>query len=504
MKNSFFFVFVFCAVFAFGQSDVDVFRYSFLQPGGTARTMALGGAFGAIGADFSTLSSNPAGIGVYRSSSLMFSPSLNFTNASSTFAGTNTSKLRVRPNVFNIGVVFANKRNKKHVRSNEDQVIISKWKGVNFGMGFNRLANFNRKVSFEGTSRGTITERYVQAANGLTPNQLNAFDTGLAFDAGLIYNSDLTPTVYEADLGPNDEVFKSHTLESKGGIDELVISLGTNYEYKLYLGATIGVQFVNYEEETAYRENDLQGVDSVFNNLLIENEFVTSGLGANVKIGAIYRINKQFRAGLAFHSPTNLSLTDTFSSYLETTLNYPDINVPATYTEEPPNTGVYEYRVVSPMRAILSGAYFIPKKGFLSVEAEWVNYGSARLRLPEADDNYEATVNTEVKRKYGQAINLRAGAEYAFEKYRARLGYAYYMSPFKVDVPEINSAKQQISGGFGYNSKKYFIDLAYIIETRSELYLPYSPESSPNNQIASNNFTRHNVVLTAGFKFNTD
>ena len=39
--------------------------------GGTARFMSMGGAFTALGGDISTLSQNPAGIGVFRTSEMM-------------------------------------------------------------------------------------------------------------------------------------------------------------------------------------------------------------------------------------------------------------------------------------------------------------------------------------------------------------------------------------------------------------------------------------------------
>lgn len=50
------------------------------QPQGTARYTAMGGAFGALGGDLTTIRQNPAGIGVYRSSELSVTAGLNFYN----------------------------------------------------------------------------------------------------------------------------------------------------------------------------------------------------------------------------------------------------------------------------------------------------------------------------------------------------------------------------------------------------------------------------------------
>lgn len=502
MGKSIFFIIILIFPFClFGQSDVDALRYSFLQAGGTARGMALGGAFGAVGADFTSLSSNPAGVGVYRSSNFMITPAFSFNNANSTFSGNSTNTLRPRLNFYNIGFVFAGKGKNNHVKNNKQRVIHNNWKGLKFGLGVNRLAHFNQKTTFSGTTRGTITEQYLQRANGILPENLNDFDTGLAYDANLIFNSDLNPTVYGADLTATDNVFKQHTLTSKGGIDGLEAILGTNYKHKLYLGGGIGVQFISYEEETVYQEEDRNNVDSIFNNLELTNNFTTTGFGVNVKLGAIYRVSKEFRAGIAFHSPTTLTLTDTFNTRLEATLNYPDINSPTTYTAEPPTVGVYNYRIVTPMRTVLSAAFFIKKKGFISAEAEWVNYGSARLRLQDPDLAFEQFANSEVVRKYGHAFNFRGGMEYVFQKFRGRVGYAYYMSPFKVDIPNIRSDRQQITAGLGYYLKRIFFDVAFVREATQALYVPYSPDVSPNTQVATNKFSKYHFVTTVAFKF---
>ena len=50
---------------AFAQNDLDAFRFSQTNWEGTARFMGAGGAFSAIGGDFSCLNTNPAGIGVF-------------------------------------------------------------------------------------------------------------------------------------------------------------------------------------------------------------------------------------------------------------------------------------------------------------------------------------------------------------------------------------------------------------------------------------------------------
>ena len=72
------------------QTAVDALRYSRTIAGGTARYMALNGAFGAVGGDFTVLSTNPAGIGIYRSSEFTITPSIFTGGTQSTFMGNTT------------------------------------------------------------------------------------------------------------------------------------------------------------------------------------------------------------------------------------------------------------------------------------------------------------------------------------------------------------------------------------------------------------------------------
>ncbi|HEU5290319.1 MAG TPA: long-chain fatty acid transporter, partial [Cyclobacteriaceae bacterium] len=65
--------------------------FSRTKPGGSARIQAMGGAQIALGGDFSSALSNPAGLGMYNRSEITFSPGLNFYNTDAEHLGTNSS-----------------------------------------------------------------------------------------------------------------------------------------------------------------------------------------------------------------------------------------------------------------------------------------------------------------------------------------------------------------------------------------------------------------------------
>ena len=67
------------------QSAFDIYQLSQGDLRGTARFMSMGGAFTALGGDLTTLSQNPAGIGVYRYSEIGATLDINLQGVTSDF-----------------------------------------------------------------------------------------------------------------------------------------------------------------------------------------------------------------------------------------------------------------------------------------------------------------------------------------------------------------------------------------------------------------------------------
>jgi hypothetical protein len=134
------------------QNASDALRYSRFEFGATARAVGSGSALGALGADFSVLSTNPAGLGWYRRSEFIFTPAINASTTQSLLANDKSSGFSEDSRgVFNLssfGVIIAGTP-----RGGD-------WSGVNFGIGINRLADLNQTFYFRGASRGSITDRF--------------------------------------------------------------------------------------------------------------------------------------------------------------------------------------------------------------------------------------------------------------------------------------------------------------------------------------------------------
>ncbi|MCB0636332.1 MAG: hypothetical protein KDC54_06925, partial [Lewinella sp.] len=284
------------------QNFSDALRYSHFQVEGTARFMGAGSALGPLGADFSVISTNPAGLAWMRRSEFVISPGL-YTNTtqSELVNGGNNKLFEDNDATFalpNVGLVIAS-------HSGSD------WKSFNFGVGLNRLADFNQQFFYQGQSRGSIVNRFEELANG--QDALDDFESGLAYDADALlydngfYFSDFTDV-------PESVIERSQSISRSGSLNEFAFGFGANYDDKVMWGLAIGVPFLSYEEDKMYDESDPNEEVPFFNSLNYAENLRVEGGGINVKLGLIIRLNQAVRIGGAIHTPTYYELTETYTT----------------------------------------------------------------------------------------------------------------------------------------------------------------------------------------------
>ena len=135
--------FLFVAGSLFAQDLTDALRYSNYHISGTARSAAMGNAFGALGGDFTSLSINPAGAAVYRSGEFTFTPSVGNISTDGTYLGNKANDSKYNLGINNIGYVTS-----IPTGENSESGLVS----LSFGIGFNRLANFSNNMLAEGAN----------------------------------------------------------------------------------------------------------------------------------------------------------------------------------------------------------------------------------------------------------------------------------------------------------------------------------------------------------------
>ncbi|MFZ4705306.1 MAG: hypothetical protein ACOYMF_04795 [Bacteroidales bacterium] len=465
------------------QNEVDALRYSRLSVVGTARYSGLGGAFGALGADFSTLSVNPAGIGLYRSSDFSITPSLNMGSTSSVYLGEKGQDSHLNFNLGNVGFVSVlDAGNPK----------TSSIRKVMFGFGINRVNSFNNRVIINGfNENNSLLTVYADESNGLLPSELDAYGAGPAYDANLIFDT-IGNLVYDADM-LNGGILQRKTIQSWGSMNEMELSMGANILDKFYIGGTLGVPFVRYFERTTYTEEDTQKRNKYFQRFDRTERLNTTGTGINFKLGIIYKPVEFIRLGLAVHTPTYFDkMSDAWSSEMSSIFDTVVANNESSFSSSSPK-GNYEYSLTTPFRAIGSVAFIIGKFGLLSADYEFVDYPGARLR--GVDYNFYSE-NNAITHKYRATGNLRLGAELKLAQFSFRGGYGIEGDPYKSSVN--NSEGQSYSFGLGIREKEYNIDLAFTHSKRAEDYYIYDPSYV---QASRNTTQASNLMLTIGFRF---
>ena len=91
------------------QTVYDAAKIANKDLNGTARFVGMGGAMGALGGDISTIGTNPAGIGIYRSNDAMMSFSFSSYGTESNYMGSKINSDKTRASFDNAGFVLSSK-----------------------------------------------------------------------------------------------------------------------------------------------------------------------------------------------------------------------------------------------------------------------------------------------------------------------------------------------------------------------------------------------------------
>lgn len=476
------------------QDLADALRYSSFQVQGTARAGGMGNAFGALGGDFTSVSINPAGLGLYRTSEFVFTPAFSQAQVESNYRGSLMSDTKYNFSFNNLSYVTALAPNNR-----SETGLVS----VNIGIGYNRLKDFNSTMlGGSGNMNGSMMDYFAENANA---NNWSEFYEELAWNTDLLLQDD--DGVYFHDIeeaGYGQSLRKS--IARQGAINEYSLAAGFNFNHKLYLGVSLGIIDVFYKESSELNEWDENNNIPYFNSMRFNSLLTTSGTGYNGKIGFIFKPINAIRLGASVHTPTFYNLTDDFETSMESFVSYDDGD--ETYKEYSPYSE-YGYSIESPLRANLSGAFVIGKAGLISVDYEYVDYGSMTLR--RGGDGYNfVDENNEIGEVFKSVGNLRVGGELlATNNVSLRGGYEFHPSPYNEEAfgavqPNYDADRVAFTGGLGIKTGGFFFDIAYRYSYMKDYDMLYPQPAGTYyapSEMASFSNEKHNVMFSLGFKF---
>ena len=499
---------------------------------GTARYVGMGGAMEALGADLSTISTNPAGVGLFRKSTASVSFGLVSQQDAKDFSEGNKTNMSFDQ----VGFVYA-------ARSGRNSF-------VNFGFNYHKSRNFDFILS--------AADRLDNASqNKLTYDKayVSAIDMAQGYDGILYKQRDGEPIVKDGELNYVPDFDRSYascsqlddlyarnmnynTQENewvyneaseymldrahKGAISSYDFNVSGNVNDRFYWGVTFGLKDVNYKHTGLYQEDLIGG-----NTLIVNDERKIDGSGFDMTFGVIFRPVEYspFRIGLSVATPTWYDLT---------TSNFTTMNLPGAE----PASEDYDFKLYTPWKFGISMGHTVGNYLALGASYEFADYAHLDTRYntggyydywggysetSESDD----IMNDHTKQTLKGVSTLKLGAEFKpYPELAVRLGYNYVSPMYKpdgfkdgtlgTDGSYYSSATDytnwegtnRITAGLGYTFGKLNLDLAYQYSATNGNFSPfmnyYVQPNDDNNNMASEvsvSNKRHQLLFTIGYRF---
>ncbi|MDE5628763.1 MAG: hypothetical protein K2I69_04305 [Muribaculaceae bacterium] len=518
---------------ALAQSAVDAYNITPTQLRGTARFVAMGGAFTSLGSDISCMTQNPAGLGLYRKSDLGLTFDISMRNYGSETSSGKYSDNETRAKFDNIGYVGVINLN-------------GALSAIQWGVGYNRLAVTDRLVNgYNYPTSGSLTNYIAGYTNGTNAADIldeqgydPFFSSNNDWLSILAYNSYMINTngdeqTYSGLYGNGTVGDALYNIRERGYTDEYDINIAGNVKDIVYWGFGIGIMDVNYTREAYYSESMEKALvyDTRYDMLTsgnagfdLNNVSTINGTGANLKFGLIIRPVDDFRVGFAIHTPTWLHLSHSGAATVD--YNYTPDGVSGS---RPLNSGsfsspVYDYtsRLNTPWRFMVGASYTIGGRAIISADYERVAY--ADMKMKKENDSWgrgyveNTYANEDIKNYYKAANIFRIGAEVRLSNnFSARAGYnrqgSNVTSQAYNNKTEIftsgmdpsysfDNTTQNICLGLGFHVSGWYLDLTYQHTRRTGTFSAYTP-SAANSYAPTASLTDkyNNIVVTTGFRF---
>lgn len=482
---------------------------------GTARYVGMGGAMEALGADISTMTSNPAGTGFFSRTQVSVTGGLVWQNGVESHSVSGGHKTNA--SFDQIGIVAPLKINGKPC--------------LNVGFNYHKSRNFDQILTASG------------ALSMASQNKLSA----IKYDKVGEWGWNAIDANYKKILEKTDDQGKKYMDYYNGqafdfgqyqhgyiGVYDFNISGAVSNNF--YLGVTAGLHDVNYRSSSSYFEQLEQNTNGASAERL-----KIDGTGVDVKVGAIVLPidGSPFRVGLYINSPVFYDLKlrgDAGSGFVQYSGNLSDNNSSA-YIRNYCN---YEYKIYTPWKFGVSLGHTVGSYLALGATYEYSDYGSIDNRVidgtyydPWYGDAYDTSssddvMNAHTERTLKGVHTLKLGAEFKpLPTLALRAGYNWVSAVFDENGFRDGSLESPGSGyatstdytnwkatnrftlGLGFQaSKKINLDLAYqYSHTNGDFYpfMSYYGDTNPENncivKATKVSHDRNQVMATLSYRF---
>lgn len=445
---------------------------------GSARYIGMGGAMGALGGDISSVEQNPAGL------ALAIASEVNVTVGVSTFKNDTRfgSNFKTDDNDFsftNIGGSF--------VFHNDTGA----WNRFAIGMKYSQESIDNRV--------------FMGRNNNLSISTIPDPDNPVA----------------------NVFTFGGYEDLTEGYKSKMTVDFAASYNDKLFLGLAANLHSASFNNYISYLDNQNEQNYHYYQN---GSPATVNASGFSMSVGAIGKVNDNFRLGLAYHSPVWYTQAEEDFFYAAdgdivvdndgNRFAYPEWY----YSYFDMNTG---------SRFVGSAGLIVGKMLAFNLDYTYHMNGSYKYK-PSRDFS---SVNQFFDDNLKNSHELRAGGELRLDKFKVRAGYNFVGTPYDDFTGDFNfgdgvaTSTQNLSQlfrgdlnrfslGTGYDFGGFYLDAAYQYQTQKYKYafgntefvsyndgwvsLPGDLDINPDaqyNYVADVKENRGMFLLTAGWQF---
>ncbi len=429
------------------QSMQDALRYARPELTGTARYMSMGGAFNALGGDFSAINDNPAAGGVFVDSEFNFTLNTNNNQIKSNYLGNENKINSENSNINQFGVVL--------VLKNTNGGDLFK---LSFAYNYQRTHNYEYKFRASGVNKNSgLDDYFLGFANGVQYGRIKTYDNETLSESYEFLGNNFGFATQQAFLGyqsyiinPLDDIdlnniYSSNSNPQNQAVDHdfFISNSGQNgkhsfnisgqFKDNLYLGINLNSYYMEFRRIDRLTEFNY-GSESDFISTIFENDLNTVGSGFSFQLGSIYKFNS-LRVGFSYQSPVWFNFTDELVQYIETSkTNGFDV-------VDPRIINIYEYSLKIPSIFSVGLAKVFGSKGLLSLQYDLTNFSNLKFNVADGDINF-INQNNKIERSLKSAGILKLGGEYRVSRLSFRGGYYNQQS--------INNITNDVSYGFSF------------------------------------------------------
>jgi hypothetical protein len=479
---SFSFAFLMHVNCVFAQNEDDALRFSNTFGAYSNRALGMGGAYTALGADFTNFFQNPAGIAAYKKQNMEFGLSLISRSSNVDFKNqvSSTGATGLGINTFGFTSTFGSAG--------------SGWGPWIWGLAYGRTQTFKRNYDLESSdNQSSLLDVYTNQLNYYNPANADVtasfpFGAGLAWETYLINPGTIDPYVH-VNIDNNTFSRRQH-VEETGYVRETCLSVARAFEEKLFLGASFAFRKVVYDKQSTYSES-FQSSGTTVNYSLIEDnntsDVITKGPSVQTKLGIQYVPSPYVRFGAFWHSSCKQSISDNFIAKMQSTIG----STPYSYSSD---KNIFDYGFQTPAVVGAGAALILGNFGIISADYESADFSKLKMFGITGGTSEFAWENQAIQENFKRVHKGRLGTEFRLgDVYRLRAGIGYRTSVYTELAQKPAEPMFNWNFGGGYKKDDFYCDGAVMITKNKDGYYLYDPQlismASISNMLVQVNFS---------------